>query len=294
MPCNPWQPGAEPIAGYAWQAPHARAVVLIQHGYGDYALRYVSGNDRLIPHLLAQGISVYAFDMRGNGYSPGKRGVVDVEQAIQDHLAARRALRGQPLPVFLFGHSLGGLVAVSSALRDPTDIAGLVLLAPAIKYDTPAPLRWVAYAGAALFPSAAVPQRKVDVGELVADAAAANALRADPVFYPGPLRFLTAAGGLRQSRRNWPAYRAFRMPLLAIHGTADSSTDPTGSRDLVEVVASSDKTLMSVPGGRHALLDDTDRDDTRDAVLAWIDARIAPAGTASSVPVPPLARPGPP
>ncbi|SYZ51416.1 Monoacylglycerol lipase [Xanthomonas arboricola pv. juglandis] len=273
IPCEPWRPGGRSVAGYVWRASHTRAVILIQPGYGHYALRYVSGNNRLIPQLLVQGISVYAFDMRGNGYSPGRRGVVDVEQAIQDNLAARQALRDQPLPVFLFGHSLGGLVAVSSALRDPQDLAGLLLLAPANKYDTPAPLRWIAFTGAALFPSAAVPGSQADVGELVADASVARTLRADKVFYPGPLRFLTAAGGLRQSRRNWPAYHALRTPLLAVHGTADTSTDPAGSRALIALVASSDKTLLSVPGGRHALLDDTDRDCTLEAILSWIDAR---------------------
>lgn len=285
IPCEPWILGGRAVAGYVWRAPHARAAILIQPGYGDYALRYVSGNHRLIPHLLAQGISVYAFDMRGNGYSPGRRGVVDVEQAIQDNLAARQALRQQPLPVFLLGHSLGGLVAVSSALRDPQDLAGLVLLAPAIKYDTPAPIRWVAFTGAALFPSAAVPGPSADVGELVADASAARTLRADKVFYPGPLRLLTAAGGLRQSRRNWPAYPALRTPLLAVHGTADTSTDPAGSSDLIALVASSDKTLLSVSGGRHALLDDTDRDRTREFILSWIDARAPAFGTPSAAPM---------
>ena len=60
--CRPWDIGTG-VTGYVWHAPEPRAVLLLQHGYGEYARRFVGQYNRLIPHLLNMGVSVYAFDM---------------------------------------------------------------------------------------------------------------------------------------------------------------------------------------------------------------------------------------
>src|SRR5215217_7122006 len=79
--CRPWDIGTG-VTGYVWHAPHPRAVLLLQHGYGEYARRFVTQYNLLIPHLLNMGVSVYDFDMWGSGHSPGRRGLTDVGQAV--------------------------------------------------------------------------------------------------------------------------------------------------------------------------------------------------------------------
>lgn len=127
--CERWNFNAD-IAGYRWEAPEPRGIVLLQHGFGEYAERYVTSYARFIPRLMHAGLSVYAFDLPGHGRSPGPRVVLDSEVAVDVHLAARAALREQPLPVLLFGHSLGGLVTAASAGRDPQGLAGSCFPAP--------------------------------------------------------------------------------------------------------------------------------------------------------------------
>jgi hypothetical protein len=68
--CQPWDIGTG-VTGYVWHAPDPRAVLLLQHGLGEYAQRYVTRYDRLIPHFLNARISVYAFDLWGHGRSQG-------------------------------------------------------------------------------------------------------------------------------------------------------------------------------------------------------------------------------
>ena len=67
-----WRFGA-PVAGYPGRAPEPQANLILMHGLGEYAHRYVDQYSALIPSLNAAGISVFAFDLHGHGASPGPR-----------------------------------------------------------------------------------------------------------------------------------------------------------------------------------------------------------------------------
>jgi alpha-beta hydrolase superfamily lysophospholipase len=266
------------LTGYAWHAPAPRAAVLLQHGYGEHAHRFVHQYNRLIPHLLEMGLSVYAFDMWGHGHSPGIRGLVDVDRAVEDHLAARRLLAGQSLPVFLFGHSLGGLVTATSVVRDQAGVHGVILSAPALLYEEPAAKRIVARIGAFAAPTMPAPAEKIEPARLYRDAEHDGMYTDDPLVYHGAIPMLVASTVVETSRRNWARYPEWRVPVLALHGTDDILTDPRGSERLIEAVAAPDKTLHLVEGGYHEVLNDTDRDASLQVVLQWLEQRIpAPA-----------------
>ncbi|CVK94630.1 uncharacterized protein FMAN_03652 [Fusarium mangiferae] len=118
---------------HRWLCDSSRAIVILQHGFAEYAERYVWSHAKLIPVLNAQGFEVWAMDLWGHGRSPGNRGVVDVQKAVDDHIQIRHRAATLGLHVFLFGHSLGGLITAASAARDaspPND--GVVLSSPAL------------------------------------------------------------------------------------------------------------------------------------------------------------------
>jgi acylglycerol lipase len=276
--CEPWDVGTG-VTGYVWHAPNPRAVLLLQTGWGDYAQRYVDQGSRLIPHLLDRGISVYAFDMWGSGRSPGRRGATHVGQAVADHLAARRKLRDQPLPVFVLGHSVGGLVTATSALGDQTGLHGMILLAPALDWGLSGFTRLVARVGGFVAPTLPVPGPRGG-GALTRDPDAQRRLDDDPLLYHGAVSWVTASGGVTISRRNWTRYRELRVPVLVVHGSADRTPDPSGSREFIALVASPDKTLRVVPGGLHGVLDDTAGAAVLQLILAWLDRRLVDAPTA--------------
>lgn len=273
VPCELWDIGTG-VAGYVWHAPQPRAVMLIQHGWADYAHRYVNGCDRLIPRLLARGVTVYALDMWGCGYSQGPRGAVDVARAINDHMIGRAKLAAGGLPVFAAGHSLGGLVTISSALRRQEGLDGVILLAPALRYEVSAAVRLMAGLVGFLVPTLASPLPAGSLDDLTADAAAATRLMNDTVVYRGRIPWVTAGGGATITHANWKRYGSLRTPLLAIHGELDRTTDPEASRELVRLAGSADKTLVMIPEARHALLDDVRREEATSAVLSWLEARL--------------------
>ncbi|HZN69386.1 MAG TPA: alpha/beta hydrolase [Tepidisphaeraceae bacterium] len=263
------------VQGYAWGAARPRAVLLLQHGFGEYAERYVRQYGALIPRLLAIGLSVYAFDLMGHGRSPGRRAATDVGRAVADHMAARRNLADQALPVFLFGHSLGGLVTATSVVREPRGVAGVILSSPALHVESNPLTRAFARFVSAVTPI--LPLVRLDPAGISADPQVVRAFKEDPLVYHGRMPGRLAASVLFTARDNWRHYPRWQLPTLVIHGTADAFTDFDGSRRFVATIGSSDKTLHVVEGGYHELLNDATADETMRVVLTWLERRL-PAG----------------
>lgn len=259
------------IQGYTWHAREPRAALLLQHGYSEYAHRYVERYDRLIPHLLRIGVSVHAFDMQGHGRSAGRRGVVDVHQAVRDHLAARGALRALPLPLFVMGHSLGGLVTASSVAVDPAGVYGAIISSAALKAGNVL-LRFLAGVLAAVAPHAPAPSVSLEGLSRIPEEV--EAAEQDPLIYHGRLPNSVAAGILSRAHASRQLYSRWTVPTLILHGTADRITDPEDSRRLHEAISSPDRTLHLVEGGYHELLNDTGRDETLRVILGWLEQRL--------------------
>jgi alpha-beta hydrolase superfamily lysophospholipase len=270
--CEPWDIGPE-VRGYSWRVPDPRAALLLQHGYGEYAWRFLNRYNRLIPHLLRTGVNVYAYDMRGHGNSPGVAGATDVRQAVRDHLAARRKLREQPFPVVLFGHSLGGLVTACSVARDGNDVSGVILSSPALRATVWAVSRALAAVLGVVAPMLPV-RRASEAHGLSRLAEERDHAVSDPLFYSGWMRARLAASTLAMMNEGWSRYHSWRVPTLVLHGTADTHTDPGGSQQFVEAIASTDKTLHLFEGGYHELLNDTVRDQALQLLLKWLQARL--------------------
>ena len=272
-PETDWDSGTG-LKGYVWHAPEPRAALLMQHGYAEHALRYVERYSRLIPHLVAAGFSVHTLDMHGHGGSPGRRGGVDVTQAVRAHIVARRALSAPDRPLFLFGHSLGGLVTAASVAREPQDVAGVVLSSPALLIESSAPLRFAARILSRLMPGLGVrtPQPPEGLSRLAEEVAA---FMADPAIYRGKIPAITGATALAESHAAWTRYPGWAAPTLIFHGNADLFTDPQGSVRFADTIRSADKELILVPEGRHELLNDHGREALLETVLAWLRQRMA-------------------
>ncbi|MFC4425994.1 alpha/beta hydrolase [Deinococcus navajonensis] len=270
-----WTIDGAPVAGYHWAAPSARGMVLLSHGVGEYAGRYVERYHSLIPALVAAGFTVYAYDQRGHGQSAGRRAVVDMNLLVKDHLRAREALRGEDLPLFAFGHSMGGLVTAASAARDPRGLAGVILSSPALLVGEgePALLKRLAPLLARVAP--ALPVTRLDAGGLSRLSGEVEAYRADASIYQGKVPALTGASMLGLSARLWPDYARWTLPTLVLHGAEDRITDPQGSQRFFDTIASPDKTFIHQEGGYHELLNDEPRAEIREHIVAWLRARVS-------------------
>jgi len=271
MASEAWDFGRS-LSGYAWRTPNARANVLLTHGFAEYAERYVARYHQLVPKLNALGFDVYGWDMRGHGRSAGARGVADLRGAVADHRAARRALAGKPL--FLFGHSLGGLVTAASVAENASDVRGVVLSSPALLITAPTHLRAIAGAVSVFAPSARlVPPLEAEGLSRIAEEV--EAYRSDPMVSDPRVPAKTGATAIDVAERAWTQYPNWTTPVLVLHGEKDRATDPEGSKRFVPMIKAPDKTLVLYPEGRHELLNDLDRDAAMDVISHWLTQRAA-------------------
>ena len=254
-----------------------RAVLVIHHGLKDHSTRYGDFAQR----LTARGFAVYAYDMRGHGHSSGMRAALDRFDDLTGDLGRfmdRVRQREAGRPVFLLGHSVGGAVVTLFTLERRPELAGLIVLAPALRVDR-SPLEAAATPlAAALLPNFGAvdtPDEEFSRSpEVVAE------MGADPlVWHPaGPAR--TAAALVAALERIWALADTLDVPVLGVHGTVDRLTDPRGTAELIRRARHRDHTLVLYRGLRHDLIHEPEREQVIDDLVRWLDER-APAATAT-------------
>jgi acylglycerol lipase len=266
--------GGLPLFYQAWLPGLAqrRAVLVNLHGLGDHSGLYPN----LADYFPARGISVYAFDMRGNGRSPGQRAYLRAWEEYRGDLQAFLTRvhdweAGQP--VFLLGNSLGGLVVLEYALHHSSGLQGVIAAAPALG-DVGVPPILMAL-GRIL--SRVAPRFSLDVGMdltgLARDRSIIEAVLADPLFHRrGTARLsteVTAAISRVQSQAEH-----LSVPLLILHGSADRMVPPDGSRTFFSKVRIADRELKEFPGGYHGLFADVGFEEVIGDLERWIEKHI--------------------
>jgi len=259
---------------HTWTAGSSRGSVVLQHGFGEYAERYVEQHARLVPRLLEAGYDVWALDLWGHGRSPGRRAVTSVRLAVADHLAVRRKAAAGGRPVILAGHSLGGLISACSASASPAELCGVVLMSPALPAPEPDLTRRALGAVAAFAPGLPIPRHRRPVSELSRLASVGERAAADPLMFDGQVPVLLAATALDEAARLTAGQRTWRLPALLVHGTADTYADPANARAFMDGIAAEDTRIQLFPGAFHELLNDLCADEVLDLVVAWMDAHL--------------------
>jgi alpha-beta hydrolase superfamily lysophospholipase len=246
-----------------------RAVVVLAHGYAEHLGRY----EYFAGKLNAAGIAVYALDHWGHGKSDGTYGFVPRFSAFTDGIEALLAeveARHGDCPRFLIGHSMGGLIAAAHLLTHQAHYAGAILSGPAIKVAE-APswlLTQVSRLLSRFLPRAGV--LALDASGVSRDPAVVAAYRADPLVYTGKMSARLAAEMFDAMAGVQSQAAQIELPILLLHGEADSLTAPEGSRFLHARVSSSDKQLTLYPGLYHEIFNEPERDSVIGDVTTWI------------------------
>jgi alpha-beta hydrolase superfamily lysophospholipase len=263
--------GGVEIFWQAWLADgDPDALVVIAHGAGEHSDRY----EHVARRLVSEGYSVYAIDHRGHGRSQGPRALIDrIDNAVADLdkliLLAGSAHSGVPL--FLLGHSMGGTIAVSYALRHHRRLSGLILSGPLAALEAaPAPMRVTARVLSALAPR--TPLIAVDSSLVSRDPAVVQAYQRDPLVHHGKLPVRTVAE-LAGAIESFPqAVGAIEVPTLIMYGTSDGLCPTDGSVMLHERIGSTDKTIKPYAGLYHEILNEPEQAQVLDDLCAWLVA----------------------
>lgn len=250
------------LAAYRWEpAGAATQVILLAHGYGEHARRY----DAVAARLAAEGAAVYAVDHLGHGRSPGERVLItDFEPVGTDlHLLHERAGADHPgLPVFLIGHSMGGMIGARYGQRYGRELAAVVLSGPLIG---PASLV------TELLKLDEIPDAPLDPAALSRDPEVGRAYAADPLVWHGPFKRPTleamaaALAAIDDGGR-------IGAPALWVHGGDDHIVNPAESEQGWARIRPATHAQISYPGARHEIFNETNSDAVLTDVIAFLAA----------------------
>jgi acylglycerol lipase len=260
----------------------ARAIVVIVHGIHEHSARYAHVGTR----LATAGFAVYAADHRGHGRSDGRRANIERMALIVDDLSSfvRFAVaRHAGLPVFMVGHSLGGLIALHWATEpwatepwaaEPdTSLDGLVVSGPAVEVTVGSALqRRLAGVLSALVPDLRV--AAIDADQISRDPEVVRAYREDPLVDHGRVRARTGAEILATMESLPARLPRLSVPLLLLHGTDDRICALTSSIMVHDRVSSPDKTLRRYQGLYHEVFNEPERDQILTDLVTWLEQHL--------------------
>jgi len=247
------------------------AVVIIIPGFNSHSGYY----EWVATQLTPDGLAVYAIDLRGRGKSDGERFYV---QNFEDYVADVASFvsivkeKEKGLPVFMLGHSAGGVVACNYALDHQRELVGLIC--ESFAYQVPAPdfalavLKGLSH----IAPHAHV--LKLHNEDFSRDSAIVDLMNNDSLIAHETQPTQTVAAMVRADERLKKEFPKITLPLLILHGTKDKATKPSGSQYFFETAGSKDKTLKLYEGSFHDLLNDLDKQLVIFDILAWIKERI--------------------
>lgn len=266
--------GTSRLYHQAWLPANApRAVIVLVHGLGEHSGRYAY----LARHCVDRGFAVHTLDHYGHGRSEGLRGHVERFSVYLDGVRAllaevRRQHSGAPL--FLLGHSMGGLIAAAFLREAQSEFRASVLSGPALKSDAapPALVLWLNRLLSWLAPTA--PMIALDPAGVSRDPEVVRAYVSDPLVHHGKVSARLIAEMMAVMNDTLAGAADIDLPLLILHGEQDVLTSPAGSRELHARAASADKTLKLYPGLYHEIFNEPEKDAVLTEMTDWLEAHL--------------------
>ncbi len=249
-----------------------RAVVVVCHGVNSHGGQYLWTLDQ----LAAGGLAAYALDLRGRGKSEGDRFYIENVAEYVANVAAVINLaksRDRGLPVFLLGHSAGGVVSCSYPLDQQAELAGLVCESFAFKVPAPDFVLAIIKGLSRIAPR--LPVLKLKNEDFSRDPDAVKALNADPLIANEIQPAITVAALVRANERLKREFPTITLPVFILHGTSDKATLASGSQLFYDTAGSKDKTLKLYEGHYHDLLNDIGKEKVMADIMVWLDKHLA-------------------
>ncbi len=252
-----------------WQVEKPKAAICLIHGLGEHCSRY----DHFAKFFTEKGIVVFSFDHRGHGRSGGKRGHIPNYDTMLDDVQQlqRKTSQAYPgIPVFLYGHSMGGNLVLNYSLRRQPKVKGAIATGAHIRLAMPQPKLLIA-AGRLLrplLPGFSQPNG-IDPNDISKDKSVVEKYINDPLVHNKVtselgLSLLDAAQYLDDFSGNMP------FPTLLVHGGEDGITSSEGSRAFSERVGG-DISFQAWEGAFHEVHNEPDHQTFFEFVLNWIN-----------------------
>lgn len=266
--------GSSRLYQQTWEPDEqTRAVVLLVHGLGEHSGRYA----HVAEHLTSRGFAVCTFDHYGHGKSDGHAGFVERFSVYLDGvnaLGSKIQAEYPSLPLFLVGHSMGGLIAAACLLANQDAFRACVLSGPALKTDQAPPALLLALNRllSAVVPT--LPMIQLDASGVSRDPAVVEAYVNDPLVFHGKLTARLIAELSKTMDNTLSRAAEIRIPVILMHGEEDQLTSPSGSQEMFANVSSADKTLRLYPGLYHEIFNEPEQEAVLADMSTWLEEHL--------------------
>ena len=249
------------------------AVLIIVHGLGEHSGRYMN----FVNHFVPLGYAVYGFDHIGHGRSEGKREGIRrftdyTETLTRYYKKVTESRNGKP--IFLVGHSMGGLIVSHYLLEHQAGFNGAIISVPLVKVsDTIS--KTTIFIGKLL--SVVAPQLgllSLDVNAISRDPDVVKKYVDDPLVFHGKTPARLAAELLKAMLHVTAQAEKITLPFIVVQGGADRLVDPGGAQMLYDRAGSADKTIKIYDGLYHEVFNEPEHPQVLKDVETWIAARI--------------------
>lgn len=257
-----WEPDRKP-----------KAVVCLVHGHGEHVGRYAHVGQA----FSKAGYVLVGYDVRGHGKTTGARGHVPSYDALMNDIAdflAQMKVRYPGLPLFLYGHSMGGNQVLNFALRRKPELVGVIATDPWLKlaFDPPAIKVTLGRMMNNIYP-AFTQASELETAALSRDPEIVRAYENDPLVHDKISARLFV--GLYESGL-WALDHAaeFPLPLLLMHGTADRLTSWQASQEFAQR-AGKNVTWRAWDGFYHEIHNEPEKAEVLKTMTTWMDKRLS-------------------
>eukprot|EP01029_Cantina_marsupialis_P028660 TRINITY_DN777841_c0_g1_i1.p1 TRINITY_DN777841_c0_g1~~TRINITY_DN777841_c0_g1_i1.p1 ORF type:complete len:337 (-),score=87.29 TRINITY_DN777841_c0_g1_i1:349-1359(-) len=249
--------------------------IFICHGYGEHVGRYVA----FAKKLMEQNYNVFAIEHQGHGLSDGDRAYVERFTDYVDDLIQFVDIKTKEHNIhvkYLFGHSMGGAMALRTAMENVKMFDGVCVTGPAVGVDrsqVPSLLIKVASFLSKTFPHFKVKALSIDT--LTHNDVMKQLYFDDPLVIFDKAYARTGYELIQNALYLAENAPKFTSPLLICHGSDDRICSPEMSGNFVFDAASTDKKFISIKGGYHEILNEIEpmRTETMDSILDWFKNR---------------------
>ncbi len=256
----------------SWKPEDPKALVCLVHGLGEHSGRW----DHVGKTLAEAGFALVAFDLRGHGKSGGQRGHFPSLEALMDDIHDHIRQGGEKfpgLPVFLYGHSLGGLLVLNYATYHKHGLTGVIatgagLRSPVLEQNAKVALSKVL---GGLLPRVTIPTG-LDANGISRNPEVVNAYKKDPLVH-GVATLSAARVGISAVDRAFEQASEFPVPLLLMHGTADKVTYSHGSQEFSALVTSN-STLKLWDGLYHEIHNEPEQEEVLAFMIDWMNSQL--------------------
>lgn len=268
-------PNGPQLFVHTWLPEHEpKAFLLVVHGLGEHGGRYA----HLAEFFNNKDIAVWAPDHRGHGRTSGKRGHVNrLTDFVNDLERLRQHILNEhsPKPVFLMGHSMGGLIAFRYLLDHQDHIQAAILSAPAvgIKIDPPSWQKTVVSGLEKIVPGLTL-DNGIDAAWLSHDAAVVEAYRNDPLVHPKiSVRLFSEMD--RTGKLCLQRAPEIKIPVMMIYGSEDKIIDGGKVHTAFERLSSSNKKELVIPNAFHEAHNEPNHQVEFEAIWTWLQPQLS-------------------